>query len=388
MNRAARSLLLCVIFILCCFTPALAAGTLVESDAPVAEDISVNAYAAILMDMDSGQVLYEYNADDENYPASTTKIMTAYLCLKYGDPKDKVTVSDSAFEDLSAQASTGGLEVGETMTVHRLLQALLVVSASEAANVVAEYISGSREEFIDLMNEEAQALGCTGTHFANCHGLPNPDHYTTARDLATIAQAAMEYQEFREIVGTAVTTMEATNLSYARTIVSTNGILPGSRYTEYNYPYAIGIKTGHTSTAGFCLVSAADKKGTRLLCVIMGTPSRLSSFAQTIDLFEWGYANYDILNYGKEPEASVLEEAPSPSPVLKPSPSPSASLAPAEPSASLESSVAVSPEPSTEAETASVFSPSTTPVLIFIGIAVLLAVVLLIVLIVLLVRRQ
>lgn len=396
MNRSVRSLLLLLCYLICLCTPALAAGTIHEDDAPVADDVSANAWAAILLDMDTNQVLYEKDADELNYPASTTKIMTAYLCLKYGDPDDTVTVTSHAFSDLSAAASTGGLKVGETMTVHRLLQALLVVSASEAANVVGDYISGTHEEFVDLMNEEAEALGCTGTHFANCHGLPNSDHYTTARDLAKIAQAAMEYKEFRDIVGSATVTMEATNYSSEQTIVSTNGILPGSKYPEYNYPYAIGIKTGHTSVAGYCLVSAADKDGTRLLCVVMGTSGRLTSFAETIKLFDWGYDNYDILTYGQEPEsdpfegaesalekaarqdaaleeASVLEEAPvvTAAPTPSPTPTPEQTLA---------------PTPSPIQEDAGLDAMSMLP-MICIGIAVLLAIALVVVVVVLIVKR-
>ncbi|MDD6023956.1 MAG: D-alanyl-D-alanine carboxypeptidase [Oscillospiraceae bacterium] len=312
--------------------PVCAADTLNENDSPMAERITVSAKAAILINMDTGETLYEYDADEQNYPASTTKVMTAYLCLKYGDPKDIVTVSSSAFSNISQRASTGGLVVGETMTVHRLLQALLVVSASEAANVVGEYISGSHEEFVNLMNEEAQALGCTGTHFANCHGLPNPDHYVTARDMAIIATAAMQYEEFREIVGSAVTTMEKTNKHGAQVITSTNGILPGSSYPNYNYEYAIGIKTGHTEPAGYCLISAADKDGLRLLCVVLGCGSRTSSFDQTIKLYDWGYENYDLLTQGDTtvptPEPVEPEEEPSPTPTPTPTPSPSVAPTP------------------------------------------------------------
>lgn len=297
MKRSLTCLLLILCLLTVMVTPAMASGTIVEQDMPVAEDISVTAYAAILMDMDNGKVLFEKDADELNHPASTTKIMTAYLCLKYGDINDTVTVSQHAFSNLSTLASTGGLKVGEEMSVYRLLQCLLVVSASEAANVVGEYISGSHEEFVNLMNEEAAALGCTNTHFANCHGLPNFDHMTTARDLAIIATAAMQYETFREIVGTAKTVMEATNKNAEKTIISTNGILPGSSYPSYQYDYAIGIKTGHTSFAGYCLVSAAEKDGRTLLCVILGTGSRTSSFRQTVNLFEWGFENYDILTY-------------------------------------------------------------------------------------------
>ena len=337
-----------------------------------------------------------YKADEKNYPASTTKIMTAYLCLKYGDPKDIVTVKSSAFEDLSQAASTGNLVVGETMSVHRLLQSLLVVSASEAANVVAEYISGSREKFVDLMNQEAQELGCTGTHFANCHGLPNSDHYTTARDLAIIAQAAMEYEEFREIVGSAVTTLAATNVHGTQQITSTNGVLPGSSYPGYSYPYAIGIKTGHTSVAGYCLVSAADKDGRRLLCVVMGCGSRTASFSQTVRLFEWGYENYDALTYGMDvpdPELpdesdnqdSTLEEA-EPMSVQEtavPSPTPTILEVPTAPVSAEEPEL--SPSPSIAP---AVSSNNLVPILIVLIVAAVLIVLLLVVLVVILIRNR
>ena len=390
------ALLLSMVLMLGLIVPASASDMLIEQDAPAADDISVTAYAAYLMDMDTGVTLYEYKADEKNYPASTTKIMTAYLCLKYGDPKDMVTVHSSAFEDLSQAASTGNLVVGETMTVHRLLQALLVVSASEAANVVAEYISGSREKFVELMNQEAQELGCTGTHFANCHGLPNSDHYTTARDLAIIGQAAMEYEEFRDIVGSAVTTLAATNVHGTQTITSTNGVLPGSSYPDYSYPYAIGIKTGHTSVAGYCLVSAADKDGRRLLCVVMGCGSRTASFSQTTRLFNWGYDNYDALTYGidvpdpdlpdeSDNQDSLLEEEPEMLSVQEPvAPSPTQKVweVPA-PSATLE------PEPSPSPSTApAAGTGALVPILMVLIISALLIVVLLVVLIILLIRRR
>lgn len=386
------ALLLSLVLMAGFLVPAAAGDLLIEQDAPAADDISVTAYAAYLMDMDTGVTLYQYKADDKNYPASTTKVMTAYLCLKYGDPKDIVTVESSAFEDLSQAASTGNLVVGETMSVHRLLQSLLVVSASEAANVVAEYISGSREKFVDLMNQEAQELGCTGTHFANCHGLPNSDHYTTARDLAIIAQAAMEYEEFREIVGSAITTLAATNVHGTQQITSTNGVLPGSSYPDYSYPYAIGIKTGHTSVAGYCLVSAADKDGRRLLCVVMGCGSRTASFSQTVRLFEWGYANYDALTYGMDvPDPELPDESDNQEPLLEevgpvsiqetaaPSPTqtilevPAASISAEEPELSPSASIAP--------------AVSSTILIILIAAAVLI-VILIVIAVVLLIRRR
>lgn len=388
------ALLLSMVFMVGFLVPAAASDMLIEQDAPVADDISVTAYAAYLMDMDTGVTLYAYKADEKNYPASTTKIMTAYLCLKYGDPKDIVTVQSSAFSDLSQAASTGNLVVGETMSVHRLLQALLVVSASEAANVVAEYVSGSREKFVELMNEEAQALGCTGTHFANCHGLPNSDHYTTARDLAIIAQAAMEYEEFRDIVGSAVTTLAATNVHSTQKITSTNGVLPGSSYPNYSYPYAIGIKTGHTSVAGYCLVSAADKDGRRLLCVVMGCGSRTASFSQTIRLFDWGYDNYDALTFGAEVPApelpdesdnqdSLLEEPEILSVQETAAPSPTQKIPEVPAAATLEPEATPTPSAAASVDTSAML-----PILMVLVVAVLLIVVLIIVMIVLLIRRR
>ena len=244
------------------------------------------------------------------------------------------------------------------------------------------------------MNEEAQALGCTGTHFANCHGLPNSDHYTTARDLAIIAQAAMEYEEFRDIVGSAVTTLAATNVHGTQKITSTNGVLPGSSYPNYSYPYAIGIKTGHTSVAGYCLVSAADKDGRRLLCVVMGCGSRTASFSQTIRLFDWGYDNYDALTFGAEvpdPELpdesdnqdSLLEEPEILSVQETAAPSPTQKILEVPAAATLEPEATPTPSAAASVDTSAML-----PILMVLVVAVLLIVVLIIVMIVLLIRRR
>lgn len=312
MNRILSLLLAVLMLCSICILPVSASDIIHESDSPVAEDVSVTAYAAVVMDMESGKVLYDHDAEETNYPASTTKVMTALLCLEKGNLKDKVTVSSQAVNSLPAAASTGGISIGEEMTVYRLLQSMLVVSACEAANAIGEYIAGSQEAFVEMMNEKAQELGCEGTHFANCHGLPNSEHYTTAKDLAIIARAAMEYDVFREIVGSAVTTLEATNVHGEQKITSTNGLLPGSYYPAYNYPYAIGVKTGHASTSGYNLISASNKDGLELIVVVMGCGSREGSFAQSIKLFDWAYENYDILTWGENSTETteVLEEAP------------------------------------------------------------------------------
>ncbi len=413
MKRILSLLLVCIMLFSVCVVPVLASDTLNESDAPVADNVSVSAYAAIVVDMSTGETLYAYDADEKNYPDSTTKVMTAYLTLKYGDPDDMVTVTSDAFSNLSTLASTWDLKVGEEMTVYRALQCMLVVSACEAANVLGAYVSGTKEEFVNLMNEEAEALGLTGTHFANCHGLPNSDHYTTARDLAIIAQAAMEYDVFREIVGSAVNVLAPTNVHSEQRITSTNGLLPGSSYPAYNYEYAIGVKTGHSSTAGYNLISAANKDGQELMVVVMGVGSRESSFSQSIKLYDWAYENYEYLTWGQDNAINeeLVEEAPEYEEVEnsiteedeiiiveevgEPLEDP-ATEAPAE---TIESAEAVEPVdesvPDAQEEitaTTSSFSlggisSSMLPVLICFGVTFFLIVILIIVLVVVLVRR-
>lgn len=418
------SLILCLMMVLSlCLSPVLAGDTINESDAPVALDPSVNAYAAIVLDMKTGNVLYEYDADEKNYPASCTKIMTSLLCLKYGDLDETITITSDAFSDLSPLASTWNLTVGEEMTVRQLLKCVLVVSASEGANMVGAYVGGTLEKFVEMMNEEAQALGCENTHFMNCHGLPRSEHYTTARDLATIAMAAMEYEDFREIVGSAITELDATNYHRATSILSTNGLLPGS--TEYggryNYPYAIGIKTGHTSVAGYNLVSAANKDGIEILTVVMGCGSRESSFSQTVKLFDWTYENYETLtwdwtDHDTEEAPEALEEAPEyeeiESSVVEDEEevviiaegseipeAPESSAVESVPEAQESSALETVPEaqpPTEEAESttetgltlADLTSSSMMPVLLCFGIAILLLIVLIIILVVLLARRS
>lgn len=414
MKRVLSLLLICIMLFSVCVSPVLASDTLHESDAPVADDVSVSAYAAIVVDMETGETLYDHDADEKNYPASCTKVMTAYLTLKYGDPDDMVTVTSDAFSNLSQQASTWDLKVGEEMTVYRALQCMLVVSACEAANVLGAYISGTKEEFVDLMNEEAQALGCTGTQFANCHGLPNSNHYTTARDLAIIAQAAMEYDVFREIVGSAINVLEPTNIHKEQRITSTNGLLPGSSYPSYNYEYAIGVKTGHSSTAGYNLVSAANKDGQELMVVVMGVGSREGSFSQSIKLYDWAYENYEYLTWGQdnaiteelveeapeyeetetsiveEEEIIIVEEVGEP---LDASEDPVSAADASVPAEESPEEAPETPQETSTAETVSSFSldsisSSMLPVLLCFGIAFVLIIVLIIVLVLVLVRRR
>ena len=264
----------------------------VRMDPEDAEAPSVSCQGAILLDLDSGRVLWEKNADTALYPASTTKLMTAYLCLRYGDLDAMVTVQPGILSDVSYGASSLGLRSGETLSVRGLLQSLLVISACDSANVIAQHVSGSVSDFVELMNREARALGCQNTNFQNAHGLHRGNHYSCARDLAIIAMACMQYGEFRDIVSHAYFDMGPTSYRGAQTLENTNLLLPGSGY-GYSYEYATGVKTGYTSQAGYCLVASAEKDGLRLLSVVLGAGSEGGRVLSSRNLLQWGYANYD-----------------------------------------------------------------------------------------------
>ncbi|MCC8160029.1 MAG: D-alanyl-D-alanine carboxypeptidase [Oscillospiraceae bacterium] len=256
------------------------------------------AQSAMLLDMSSGRILYSKNPDDRVYPASTTKIMTGILALELGNMSDTVTATYDALKDITLEDSHMGILIGEELTMEQLVNGMLVYSANDAANVIAIQIAGSMDAFVQLMNEKAQELGMTGTNFVNACGTHDDNHYTTARDLSILAQYAMQNEQFREIVKKPIYNIPATNkYSSERILVNTNLFLGTSRSTYYYYPPAIGIKTGHTSEAGYCLVSAASYNDTELLAVVMNcanadTKEQAYSYIDSKSLFEFGFDNY------------------------------------------------------------------------------------------------
>lgn len=263
---------------------------------------TVQATSAMLIELSNGQVLLEQNADQQVYPASLTKIMTCMLTLEHGTLTDVVTVSETALQGLDAAGSTAGLQAGEQLTLEELLYCMMLSSANEACNVAAEYVAGSVDAFVDMMNEEAAALGCTNTHFANPHGLHDENHYTTARDLSLIATAALQSEKFREITSTVTHTVPATNLSEERELFTTNLLeTPG---TEYYYEYAAGVKTGFTTPAGRCLISTAQRPDSdlHLLSILCGASELNQNFTETEAMFEWGFENFAF--------ATILEANP------------------------------------------------------------------------------
>jgi len=258
--------------------------------------IETDADYVILAEPSSGEILYEKNADERANPASLTKIMTALILLEEGNLADTAVVSQSALS-LDPGSSVAGLIVGEEITLEALLDCILIASANDACNVVAEHLYGSVDAFVARMNERAEELGCKNTHFVNTHGLTDENHYTTARDIYTITLAALQYPKFLEICNTASVQIPATNKSAERSFISTNNLITRLKSDQYLYPLAKGIKTGHTSAAGYCLVSSAEKGDLYLVSVVMHSSKNeetglIMSFVDTAALFEWGFNNF------------------------------------------------------------------------------------------------
>ena len=259
---------------------------------------TVQAKSAMLIELGTNQILFEQNADQQIYPASLTKIMTCLLTLEHGNLTDTITVSETALQGLSEAGSTADLQAGEQLTLEDLLYCMMLSSANEACNIAGEYVAGSVDGFVDMMNQRAAELGCTNTHFNNPHGLHDENHYTTARDLSLIAREALKNETFRTITSTVTHDVPATNLSDARSLTTTNFLITPS--SKYYYELAKGVKTGFTTPAGHCLISTASNGRMELLSVLCGADSIFlengeqenQNFTETKALFEYGFANF------------------------------------------------------------------------------------------------
>jgi hypothetical protein len=229
----------------------------------------VNAKAALLMDYESGRMLYGLNERDTEYPASITKVMTALLTLEAVDQGvltlDQQVAAPSLVNDMDPTGSSADIKEGEVLTVEQLLYCMMLVSANEAACILAETVAGSQDAFVALMNQRAQELGCTGTHFVNPNGLHDPNHYSTAWDIYLFTREAMKNETFMKICSTASYVVPATNMSEERELYTTNSLISNWRIMGYQYDGADGIKTGSTEESGYCLVSTAKRSGRRLV---------------------------------------------------------------------------------------------------------------------------
>ncbi|MGN0773943.1 MAG: D-alanyl-D-alanine carboxypeptidase family protein [Candidatus Ventricola sp.] len=266
------------------------------------------AQSAILIEASTGEVLFEKNADEIMYPASTTKMLTCYIALQMADlENDVVTISQNAIDLVPPTYATIPVSAGEKVPMDDLIAATLVRSGNEGANAIAEYISGSISAFADLMNQTAQMLGCSDdTHFVNPSGVHDENHYTTARDLSIIARAAMTNDRFREIVSSNTYIMPATSGDGGaghpqRTLVG--GTYFTSSDSDYYYADAIGVKTGFTNAAGYCFVGAAKRGGIELISVVLYS-SRSGRWTDTKKLMEYGFTQVQSIS----PESLYAED--------------------------------------------------------------------------------
>ena len=261
--------------------------------------------AALLMDAETGTVLYSFHGDDKNYPASITKIMTALLTLEAVERGEltldqAVTVPEGFDVDLELGGTSQNLKVGETLSVHDLLYCALVASANDACNALATAVAGDVPSFVSQMNHRAEELGLTGTHYVNAHGLHDEAHYTTAHDIAVLTRLALENETFAEIVSSKSYTVPPTNLTGERRFSSTNALLLPIYDGRYVYTRAIGVKTGTTNAAGKCLASAAQKGERTLICVVLGAEDVEDEsgkrtrmvFTESKRLLEWGFDTF------------------------------------------------------------------------------------------------
>ncbi len=273
-------------------------GIYLENDSLTAPDAS-HAGAALLMDMNSGRLIFGKNIDERLYPASTTKMMTGILALESGKMGETATATYEALKDITLEDSHMGILIGEQLTMIDLVNGMMVYSANDAANVIAIQVAGSIEAFVDLMNAKAQELGMTSTHFVNACGVHNDDHYTTASDLAKLAKYCMQNEDFRNIVKQSIYTIAPTN-KYARQrdLASTNMFLSTAFSSRHIYKPCTGIKTGTTDAAGHCLVASAEYNGMTLLGIVLkcddlNVNENAYSYVITRDMFDFGFNNYE-----------------------------------------------------------------------------------------------
>lgn len=264
------------------------------------KDVSISSPTSVVLDYETGKVLYEKNGSDKIYPASTTKIWTAYLVIKNVKNLDNTIEID---KDPDTDGSSMYLKKGEIFTVKELLQGLLIHSSNDVAEVLAEYVSGSKEAFVDLMNKEAKAIGAENTHFNNPHGLPDKEHYTTAYDMALIAREAMSNELIREIVSTKSITFESCDTPTSRrfttrTFFNTNKFLTSTEkiqykgnYIDVKYNIVDGLKTGYTDDAGRCLLSSAVKNDMRVISAVF-KDTGTDVYVDSRTLIDYSFDNY------------------------------------------------------------------------------------------------
>jgi len=317
-----KAKIICLFFCCCVLLSCLFVPVRAESDQsvtngchsadaaiPLAESTKLleTAKAVILYERNSDTLIYNWNGDAKIYPSSMVKLMTALVALEYGELSTEITVTKRALSYVAIGSVSAKLVTGERVTLEDLLYCMMVASANDAATVIAEHIAGSQDSFVQLMNEKASALGCTGTHFSNTHGLHDEQTYTTARDLCKILDAALDNPDFKKLFTAKAYTVPKTNKSDSREIITSNYMMTKDGIPRYYHKYydsrVTGGKTGATDAAGRCLTVTAEENGMEILAIVMGAtptyePDGLSlktfgSFEEMMVLLDYAFANYE-----------------------------------------------------------------------------------------------
>lgn len=292
MRKKFYKLIFIFIFILALLIP--------KSLATTEPDFSLNSTSAYLLDVSSGQVLYERNSHEKLYPASLTKVLTAIVVVENANLDETVTISKSAINSVEFGYISSNLKEGEELTVEQLLNILIVSSANDVAVALAEHISGSVDNFAILMNETATKIGCTNSNFVNPNGTHNENHYSTAYDLSLIGNYALKFDILKEIFAKTSFTLPSTNLytSGDRVYSTTNEILLS--WNNNYYKYAKGMKTGFTTPAGFCLITYAQKDDLQLLSVVLNSSTSDNRYLETKKILDYGFNNFSLKKFANK----------------------------------------------------------------------------------------
>ncbi|MCL2002998.1 MAG: D-alanyl-D-alanine carboxypeptidase [Oscillospiraceae bacterium] len=284
--------LISILLLISCLLPGLRGAA--YSGLP---EVDIQSRSAILVHAQTDEVLFGHNIHIRREPASITKIMTALLALEYEGQDETVTAEAGDFFDI---ITIHQVQIGEEFVLRDLLYYIMVSSNNEACNMIARHIAGSVEAFMERVNLRLAELGCENTRFTNPHGLPDPEHYTTAYEIYLMVRECLNNPSFMDIANTEYIVLPPTNLTpEGRALITTNNLITRRRNPEYIYPFARGVKTGRTNNAGHCLTSTAEQDGITLISVVLGAvededTGQIRSFTETRDLFIWGFEHFTV----------------------------------------------------------------------------------------------